>query len=63
VCLADDEHPFPNVNEVAPGLMIGHIDKFVRDLGGFDRALPVSSWSAVVTNAYRLWISQRACTP
>ena len=51
VRLADDAHPDGMVETVAPGLMIGYMDRFIASRWNDIGELPMESWLSVLGNA------------
>ena len=51
----DEDKRFPLVEEVAPGLQIGYIDKFQVRSDGIAASIPTTSWAELVKNSHRLW--------
>lgn len=56
---ADPTRAFPLVEAPAPGLLVGYIDHFAFDQDGTSRSIPIGSWSALTSMAYRIWRGSR----
>lgn len=52
---ADAAHPPGTVEQAAPGLLVGFVERFAVARGGELLPLPVDEWAAVCRKAYALW--------
>ena len=50
----DGDYPFPSVRWLAPGLMIGYMDKFSYGIDGNELGPAPESWTQVIINACTL---------
>ena len=54
---SDQDHPDGSVEVVAPGLLVGYLDRFGVSRDGKGLPLPINSWAAVCRQAREIWRS------